>query len=232
MKKNQINPSLLSLVFANSIPLWGVLFLGWDVFLILVLYWAENLIIGFYNILRMLYARKEGASSHLKKLYLIPFFVLHYGAFIAGHGFIILALFSGSKSLFPQEGQWVFPLIFLQLLINVVKNLYMIIPYSMFLPLSAMVISHGITFVSKYILKKKYLSTDPRQLMNWPYPKIIFMHITIIAGAFLLMLMNSPVALIVALVVVKTIIDVKPEFIEGGRRSAPEYLKHRYYYEE
>ena len=39
---------LLVLVLANLIPLFGVLYLDWDVGSIVVLYWAENLIIGGY----------------------------------------------------------------------------------------------------------------------------------------------------------------------------------------
>ncbi|MHC4130435.1 MAG: DUF6498-containing protein [Planctomycetota bacterium] len=32
-----------ALIVANIIPIWGVLFLGWDAFCIVLLYWAENL---------------------------------------------------------------------------------------------------------------------------------------------------------------------------------------------
>jgi hypothetical protein len=36
------------------VPLWGVLFFNWDAFYLVFLYWSENLVIGFYNILKML----------------------------------------------------------------------------------------------------------------------------------------------------------------------------------
>ena len=38
------------LVMANLVPLAGVLLWGWDVFLILLLFWGENVIIGIFGI--------------------------------------------------------------------------------------------------------------------------------------------------------------------------------------
>jgi hypothetical protein len=63
MKKKKfhfkITPSIIFLSIANLFPIYGVLFLGWEVFIILFLFWMENLIIGFFNILRMLLLSPE-----------------------------------------------------------------------------------------------------------------------------------------------------------------------------
>lgn len=50
-------PSTVLLVAANLVPLVGVLFLGWSLWTILVLYWLENGVIGFFNVLKMAAAR-------------------------------------------------------------------------------------------------------------------------------------------------------------------------------
>ena len=42
------------LIAANALPLFGVLFLGWDTFSIVALYWVENVIIGAINVLKMI----------------------------------------------------------------------------------------------------------------------------------------------------------------------------------
>src|SRR6185436_17917016 len=42
------------LIATNALPLLGVLFLGWDTFSIVALYWSENLIIGAINVLKMI----------------------------------------------------------------------------------------------------------------------------------------------------------------------------------
>src|SRR4051794_8906883 len=49
--------SAILLVVANLIPLVGVLFFGWSLWTILVLYWVENGIVGFWNIPRILLAQ-------------------------------------------------------------------------------------------------------------------------------------------------------------------------------
>lgn len=49
--------SLIALLVANAIPLIGVLFFGWSLLTILVIYWLENGIVGFWNVPRILLAQ-------------------------------------------------------------------------------------------------------------------------------------------------------------------------------
>jgi uncharacterized protein DUF6498 len=49
--------SAIALVVANAIPLVGVAFFGWSLWTILVLYWVENGIVGFWTVLKILLAR-------------------------------------------------------------------------------------------------------------------------------------------------------------------------------
>jgi hypothetical protein len=92
-KKDWFDIPVIALLVANAIPLFGVLFLGWDAFYIVLLYWTENLVVGFYNVLKMVFAAVPHPIAHLGKLFLIPFFIVHYGGFTAVHGFFVLALF-------------------------------------------------------------------------------------------------------------------------------------------
>ena len=66
-KRYLTNIPLVALVAANMVPLWGVMFFSWDAFYIVLLYWAENLVIGSYNILKMVLAQPLN-SDELKKL--------------------------------------------------------------------------------------------------------------------------------------------------------------------
>ena len=50
---DRLRASALALVVANLMPLAGVLALNWNVTPIMVFYWTENLVIGFYNVLKM-----------------------------------------------------------------------------------------------------------------------------------------------------------------------------------
>jgi hypothetical protein len=81
--------SLAVLLVANAIPLLGVLFFGWSLITVLVLYWLENGIVGLWNIPRIALARGDDplASPTLGQVslwMLIPFFVIHYGLFWVG----------------------------------------------------------------------------------------------------------------------------------------------------
>jgi hypothetical protein len=93
MQRQRPPLSLLALIAANLAPLFGVLFFGWDAAAIVLLYWIENLIIGAYNILRMILVKVKSQSEQFKKLFIIPFFCVHFGGFCAVHGFFLLTFF-------------------------------------------------------------------------------------------------------------------------------------------
>jgi hypothetical protein len=57
------SPGILALILVNLIPVFGVLFLDWKVFPIIFLYWAENVCIGFYSVLKMAFASPENGNS-------------------------------------------------------------------------------------------------------------------------------------------------------------------------
>lgn len=56
-RRTSVTRSAVALLIANAIPLVGVVFFGWSLLTILVLYWIENGIVGFWNIPRLLLAQ-------------------------------------------------------------------------------------------------------------------------------------------------------------------------------
>jgi hypothetical protein len=203
------NISLLALVAANAVPLVGVLFLQWDAFAIVALYWAENVAVGFYNVLRIAFAKVQHPIEHLPKLFMIPFFIIHYGAFTAVHGFFILAIFKNTDGA-PSAGRsWPCFLVFVQMFLNVIRSILLSIPPAVRLAVLSLFISHGVSFVYNYLIRGEYAYAKPGNLMGQPYSRVVVMHISILAGAFLLMMFGSPIGLLVVLIVAKTILDVK-----------------------
>ena len=87
--------SLGMLIAMNLIPLGGAIFAGWDVGFILLVYWAENVVIGGYNIVKMAMAQGGKGKFDPTCLPLIPFFLVHYGMFCFGHGIFVLVLGQG-----------------------------------------------------------------------------------------------------------------------------------------
>jgi hypothetical protein len=65
-------PALLALVGANLLPLGGVLFGGWTVWEVLIVYWIESGIVGLFSELRILLA--DGSVSLTLNCYLVGAF--------------------------------------------------------------------------------------------------------------------------------------------------------------
>ena len=192
-KENLSNLSLVSLLVANTLPLIGVIFLEWDAFAIVFLYWSENVILGVYNILKMASLKVSHPVMHLSKVPTILFFTVHYGMFTVVHGIFVVALFKGNPD--PQG--------------RLSSNPFLLnLPWSMYVAFAGLFISHGISFGYNFLYKGEYTKTTLQTLMGQPYGRIIILHIAVLLGAFLTMSLGSPVGVLLILVLLKTIIDV------------------------
>jgi hypothetical protein len=202
--------SIQALTVANLLPLFGVILLDWDAAAIVLLYWIENLIIGLINILRMILVKVESPAGQFQKLFMIPFFCVHFGGFCAVHGFFLLAFFkigSPSDALAPGD-PWMGPLIFLQLLYSVVMQLWESRPPGLEWPVLGLAVSHGISFVKNFLFGQEYLSLKINQIMMRPYKRIVLMHVAIIAGGVFVMKLGSPVGLLCVLIFLKIGMDI------------------------
>jgi hypothetical protein len=103
-RRTAASRSALVLVVANLIPLGGVLFFGWSLWTILVLYWLENGIVGVWAVARILTAAgpvvpgTAGMALTLGQVmpavrpFVAAFFLVHYGLFWLVHGVFVFAL--------------------------------------------------------------------------------------------------------------------------------------------
>jgi hypothetical protein len=214
--------SVWALVLANLIPVAGVLFLGWSAANVVLLYWAENLIVGFYGLLRIAAMPVESPVEHLGKVFMIPFFTLHFGGFCAVHGlFLMILLGAGGEAepIFPNTS-WPGPLVFMQLLVSVVVHLWKTRPPEMTIPLIALFASHGISFFENYVFGDERRSAGGKDQMARPYRRIVITHITILAGAVPVMAFGAPVALLAVLVAMKLAFDLYHHIKSHRRNSA------------
>lgn len=196
-----LRPSSIALVLANLVPLAGVLFLDWQVFDILMLYWAENVVIGCVNVLRM------GVCRSGTKWFLIPFFAIHYGMFCFGHLTAVTAIFSeasgtGTAGQFffgtPLAEAWKTPL---------------------WMAIGAIAASHLYSFVANFIADGEYRRTSVTELMQRPYGRIIVLHVAVIFGAALIQWLGSPVMMLLVLIVVKIAMDLRLHLSERRKFS-------------
>ena len=197
---SRLHSSALALVVANLAPLYGVLALGWKVAPIMVFYWAENVVVGFFNVLKM--ARAQGDVSQSRTTLngrpvtmesrrgMILFFMVHYGFFTLGHGVFVLAIFS------PGTGN-VFSQLTLALLV-----------------LSA---SHGFSYRRNFIGRGEYLRVSFVTLFWQPYARVVIMHLTILVGGAVAAGMGSPIGALLVLIGLKTAIDLGTHWLERRR---------------
>ena len=198
-----------ALIFANLIPLPGVLFFGWDAGALLLLYWLENLVIGGYTLIRMLH------NGGLKAVFVSLFFVFHYGMFCAVHGLFVLMLSNtGMEEVesfpgFAQDDSFVLflPLIMIQGVISTIVERY---PGLLFLPLLSFIISHGISIVTHHFIGKEDAGRSADSIMGDPYGRIVILHVAIIAGSFFIIAgkMASVIPILLLLIILKTGLDL------------------------
>ena len=182
------SPSALALVAANILPLIGVLFLGWDLVSVIVLYWAESAVIAFYTVLKIAMVGKLAALVH------VPFFVGHFGGFMAGHFLFIYGIFVRGIGPFSPE--------------PAIRDALLGIFNPVWMPLAGLFFSHGVSFVSNFVGRREYSITTVNALMTAPYKRIVIMQLALIFGAWIIMIFKSPVWALVLLVVLKTIVDL------------------------
>ncbi|MDH3979509.1 MAG: DUF6498-containing protein [Gammaproteobacteria bacterium] len=192
----------LALLLANLLPVFGVLFLDWDVGSIVVLYWAENLIAGAYTLLKMLTVGK------LRALPVMLFFTIHYGGFCAAHGLFVLELTQFAGETIAQEHSWPGPLVLIEMFIDLSRQVLAAAPREFLWACLALLISHGASFLLLFIGQQEFRWRTVKQLMHAPYSRITVLHIAVIAGGFLVQKMGSPLGLLLALVALKTCMDI------------------------
>ena len=226
--------AVAALILANLVPLVGVLWFGWDVWGILIIYWLENGIYGLFNVLKM--RKAEGPEdespmaaadtrrrlngfkvngrppSGTSKAALIPFFIMHYGIFWVVHGLFVLTLplfdFTGADGE-PDFGTTLNPLAILFVLV-------------------LLVISHGVSYLFNYIGRGEYLRTTAAQQMFAPYGRLVVLHVTILVGAVVISMTGAPEAAIVVLVLLKIALDLGLHLAEHrDGREAPGVARDR-----
>jgi len=196
-----LRPSVIALGLANLVPAAGVLLLGWQIFPLMFLFWSENVIIGVFNVLKMLAANPESPSSWAGKLFIIPFFCVHYGMFTFIHGVFVIGLFGGGFK--PGAG---FPS--LEAFWRIAQENYL------GWAILGLAISRGISFVTNYLGGGEYQRASLPQLMQQPYGRIVVLHLSILFGGFLMLALHSPVWGLLLLVMLKIVLDLRGHIAE------------------
>lgn len=202
--------TIIALVMANLFPLWGVFFRDWDVFRLLTLFWAENLIVGGFNILRMPACTSGDRPFAHVDYGRIIFFILHYGLFTLVHGMIVFSIAAEAVAqevgydAAPSPGQLV-PLAAREL----------------WVPFLALTASHALSFIINFIGRGEYRNASVDDMMTRPYGRILVLHVTLIFGAALALLTRQHWLLLAFLAVLKIVLDVRAHIVEREKLGEP-----------
>ncbi len=210
-------PSLIALLLSNFSIILFVLFFKATTMEILLIYWMESAIIGFYNVLKMAIAgwssdSKENSINIVMKLFLIPFFIVHYGGFMVGHFIFIMVITSINTTGQPSS-----------VLGNLLATLWIIA-----IPVLILLISHGYSFVYNFLLNKEYKNANLQQLKGQPYSRVVVMHLVIILGVIISTVLMAffknltvQTGIVIFFIVAKTIADVKAHIKERKKMKVP-----------
>jgi hypothetical protein len=195
--------SAITLVVANLLPLYGVFFLGWDAFSIVALYWAENLVIGAINVLKMF------VCNAILAVFAGAFFAFHYGFFCYIHGIFVLSLFGHDSWITsPIHELREFSRLFSE------QHLWWAI--------AALAASHLFSFFANYIGGGEFRRTSVPELMQQPYGRVVVLHLAILFGGWIVMGLGSTWGVLLLLIAGKTILDLKLHLREHERSQKSE----------
>jgi hypothetical protein len=212
--------SALALIVVNLVPLIGVAFWGWSLMLILVLYWLESGVVGVINVFKIARAgggldepmvssdgarvtiRISGLASGMGKRAIIGFFIIHYGIFWLVHGVFVflMPLFAGLANPVIDPGApslGLGPMDFGPLPLD-----------GLLLSFALLTASHVVSFVTNYLGRGEYRRANPAGQMMSVYGRVVVLHVTIVAGAFVIGFFGTPFAALVLLIGLKTLIDL------------------------
>ena len=179
----------LALIVANLIPLLGALFWQWDLGALMVLYWAESAIIGFFNLCKIL------VIGRWSGIFLGIFFLGHFGGFMAGHFLFIYTLFVEGLGEGSSSGGD----------LRAVAEMFT----SLWPALLVLFLSHGYSFFANFLGRREYLQRTVKTQMSEPYGRIVLMHLVIIFGGALSMALGEATPALVLLIAAKTLVDVR-----------------------
>lgn len=200
------------LIAVNLIPVLGVLFLDWEIFPLILLYWLENVMLGVLQVVRIVLAPVEAGVPRLAaqagKLFLIPFFTVHYGIFCLVHGVFVFVLFAGDGPLgrepdFPTPG----------VLMREMSA------HHLWIPALALFASHAFSLLRHLAAGEAAVQVGPK-MMGEVYGRIIVLHVAILFGGFAVMLLGSSLIPLLLLIALKTGIDLKAHQAKHERAAS------------
>jgi hypothetical protein len=219
--------ALVALVIANAFVAFQTFRHEWGYYEVMLIYWLEVVILGFYNVLRMLVVGVVGAAplgawaarwvdlgNVLNRLALtaigVGFFVVKFGAFAFTIGLFIILL----PAFLDVEGDGS---------AAGIPRALMAAGPGFLLTAGVLGLSHGVSFVKNFLAGREYDRIDVVSLAFWPYVRMSLVAATLLVGlaiAGLLPGVGRHAAFAGVMVLLKLSVDVISHMFEHRRLAA------------
>jgi hypothetical protein len=216
--------ALVALVIANAFVAFQTFRHDWGYYEVMLIYWVEIIILGCYNVLRMLVVGVVGAAplgawaarwvdpgGTLNRLALtaigVGFFVVKFGGFALTIGLLVLLL----PAFLAVEGDGSGAGLHRALLAAGPGFL---------MAAGVLALSHGVSFVRNFLAGREYDRIDVVSLAFWPYLRMSLVAVTLLAGlavAGLLPGVGRQAAFAGVMVLLKLAVDAMSHIFEHRR---------------
>ena len=182
MFKKKLSQSDYILIVANLVPVYGVLFLGWNAREVFIVYCFETIIIGFFTLLKLAITgiiRKTDVWEYQGNITKKPFwvfmlfFLVHYGMFVA----IQMSLFFAVSGIGKDDNISIF---------NFFSKWPELITNETYIMLGVFIVSYAFRNITEFILSGEYRTASLMYLMFQPYGRIFIQQFTVLLGSIFL----------------------------------------------
>ena len=200
--------STAALVVGNLWELVGVLVLGWDVFLLVYVYWCENVVVGLFNLPRLVLAGgwQPSVTRVLEKVIAVPFFIVHFGMFTGFQGALLSVMWLWFGLGLRPEKQYG--------LLELFTITFQQGGWPLWSAILLLAMSHGYSFCVNTVGGREYRNTNLSDQMFAPYLRVAIMMGVVIGGLLVFLLIEAPSVLGVLLVAAKIVFDVRAHLKE------------------
>lgn len=207
MLKNIFYPTSQNIfIWLSTLYLLLLLYIGKaNPMTILFVYFLETIVIGIFNALKMFCTIQFGKSSGYA---LIPFFLFHYGFFVAIQSIFAFAIFSiGDTVVFKEP----FSLIENYETILGLQEIKYAFP--------AIIFTYVGKFFSDFIGNQKYLKFEAQEIMFSPYVRIFIQQFVVILSFFFIVFSDVGSVAAILLIVFRFVVDLVMEAIKENSET-------------
>lgn len=192
-----------ALLVSNALVIVGALFFHWSFGIVVFLYWAENIIIGVLQVVKMAF-RAVRAREWFSFVFTAPFFTFHFGFFTLIQGFfmMVLAGMTGTGTSIVDE---------VKLALSPAEWSLGSFLEGLWPPLGLATLSHLYSFWKHTV--RGASSKSVQTLMHEPYGRIFVMQFTVVGGFwFINTFTDKGLGPLVLMMVAKTVFDFSGHF--------------------